>query len=460
VPPDSGESLRLAFVSAPGGSVFMAELLGAVGDAVRALDRPGLEVSTHEGLVSDVLDDRTVAVVVPHEYFVLAPAEDPAVRSRTVAFGVEHPGTEEFETSARESASCAARFEISSDSVAALAARGIEARPFPLGYVAGWDLWQGRPVERDVDVVYLGTSDERRTGILARAAGDLAAVRTELVLPPHEQMTGPRPDFLVGREKWALLARSKVLLNLHRGTKTALEWVRFVEAATNGCAVVTEPADDLGPLRPGTHLLVAEPGDVGRVAAELAADEPRRAALAEAAYDVCRVELDLTAPAAALAEAARRISAGAPPVRVTPPPVPERVQYRAGWLPAPGGGLWPPPDLVPAPLAPRAAPPAPADERRGVVCAPYSTRATSRSATPSTGWRTCCGPTPPWTPCSARRPTATRWSTPCSPTRSGCASASTSPAATSSGAPRSRRWAASPRTRTSRSWSTTTSGCR
>ena len=30
-------------------------------------------------------------------------------------------------------------------------------------------------------------------------------------------MTGPRPDFLVGADKWRLLARSKVLVNLHRG---------------------------------------------------------------------------------------------------------------------------------------------------------------------------------------------------------------------------------------------------
>ena len=148
----------------------MAELLAAVADAVRALGRPDVEVATHDGLVSELVDERTVAVVVPHEYFVLPPAEDPALGARTIAFGVEHPGTEEFETSAEHAAACAARFEISGDSVAELAARGIEARHFPLGYVAGWDRWQRRPVERDVDVVYLGTADERRLAVLARAA--------------------------------------------------------------------------------------------------------------------------------------------------------------------------------------------------------------------------------------------------------------------------------------------------
>lgn len=321
----------------------------------------------HEGLVSDVADAHTVAVVVPHEYFALAPPEDDALGSRTVAFGVEHPGTEEFETSARHTARCAARFEISHDSVTELAARGLEARHFPLGYVAGWDLWQRRPVHRDVDVAYLGTADQRRVGILARAARDLAGLDTELVIPPHEQMTGARPDFLVGRDKWALLARTKVLLNLHRGDKTSLEWVRVLEAVANGCAVVTEPSDDLGPLRPGEHLVVAEPGDIGRVAAELARDEPRRAALAAAAHDLCRRELDLAGPATALVDACLRV-AEAPPVLVTPPAVPAPVHFRAGWLPARDGGAWAPPGLVPAPLLPRPASASAADQRLGVLC--------------------------------------------------------------------------------------------
>ena len=362
MPPYRGETVRLAFVSKPGGSVFMAELLAAVADAVRALDRSDVEAMTHDGLVSEIADERTVAVVVPHEYFLLPPAEDPALGARTVAFGVEHPGTEEFETSALHAAACAARFEISGDSVAELAARGLEAGHFPLGYVAGWDRWRGRPVERDVDVVYLGTADERRLAVLARAARDLAGLHTELLIPPHEQMTGARPDFVVGPAKWDLLARSKVLVNLHRGTKTSLEWVRVLEAIANGCAVVTEPSDDLGPLRPGEHLLVADAEDVGRVAAELAADEPRRAALAAAAYDLCRERLDLAGPAAELVEVALRV-AEAPPAHATTPEVVEPVAHRAAWLPAPGGGPWAPAGLEPAPMRPRPEP-TPTDDGR------------------------------------------------------------------------------------------------
>ena len=144
-----------------------------------------------------------------------------------------------------------------------------------------------------------------------------------------------------------------MLVNLHRGTKTALEWVRVLEAVTNGCAVVTEPSDDLGPLRPGEHLLVAEPDDIGRVAAELARDEPRRAALVEAAHELCRTQLDMAVPAARLVEACREALAAPAPVDLAPTAATEPGHHLAVWLPAAGGGVWAPPGLEPAPLAAR-----------------------------------------------------------------------------------------------------------
>lgn len=347
----------------------MVELLAAVADAVARLGHVGVEVMAHRGLVSEVVDARTVAVVVPHEYYTLAPPEPESLRARTVAFGVEHLGTEEFETYVQYAAGLAGRFETSVTSIEELARRGIAAVHFPLGLVPAQDCRQ-EGMDRDVDVVYLGTADERRIGILAGAARDLAGLRTELVLAPHEQRTATRPDFLAGRDKWALLARSKVLFNLHRGTKSGLEWVRVLEAISNGCVVVTEPSSDLGPLRPDEHVLVAKPDDVGRVAAALARDEPRRAALAEAAHELCRTELDMAVPSARLVDACRQVSAAAPaPVDITPPPLVAPGHHLAVWLPAAGGGAWAPPDLKPAPLATRAATSTPtSDGRLAVLC--------------------------------------------------------------------------------------------
>jgi hypothetical protein len=338
----SGAPLTVAFVSAPGSSVFMEELLVGVGDAVAALGSPEVTVVSHHGLVSDVVDRATVAVVVPHEYAAVAPGEPAEVLARTVAFGVEHPGTSTFRASVRASARVGARFEISQRSLDALAERGLDGTLFPLGHVPRWDVWGGRPVERDVDVAYLGTADPRRLGLLAHSARSLTGLHTELLAPPHEPMTGQRPDFLCGEDKWRLLARSKVLVNLHREDKAALEWVRVLEAMHNGCVVVTEPSTDLGPLRPGEHLLVAEPQDIGIVAAAVARDDALRERIARSAYDLCR-ELDMAAPAAALVEVCRELAARPAPAR--PEPVEHQVRGwtdgvapLAGWLPAAGGG--------------------------------------------------------------------------------------------------------------------------
>ena len=67
--------MRLHFVSAPGGSAFMHELLGVVAHEVSALGpaSPVDEVTVSEGpLPAGDADD--VYVVVPHEYFVVLPA--------------------------------------------------------------------------------------------------------------------------------------------------------------------------------------------------------------------------------------------------------------------------------------------------------------------------------------------------------------------------------------------------
>jgi len=342
----------------------MVELLDAVAAAVRRLEQPGVEVTTHRGLVSQVADGRTVSVVVPHEYYVLAAPEPESLRAGVVGFGVEHPGSAEFETSALHASQLAALLEISPTSVAELERRGIAATHFPLGYVPEWDRWHRRSAVRDVDVVYLGSADPRRMGILSGAAAALAGLRNELVITPHEQVTGLRPDFLAGTDKWELLARSKVLVNLHRGEKTALEWVRVLEAVLNGCVVVTEPSDDLGPLVPGEHVVVAAPGEVGAEAAALVRDDRRRARLAEAAYDLVR-GLDLAQPAALLLQMCERIT---PTPAATNPPVtaPEPLHHPAVWLPAPGGGPPAPPELAPVRLRARPAPTA--DTRLALLC--------------------------------------------------------------------------------------------
>lgn len=286
----------------------MEEILTAVASAVSAVAVPDhLEVITHRGYVSDVADQRTVSVVVPHEYFAVAPPEDEAIHARTVSFGVEHPGTATFEASSRHAAALGGRFEISEESVDELRRRGVSAEHFPLGYVPDWDHWNAAELPRTVDVCYLGTADQRRLAILAANAAHLACVRTELLIPPHEPMTQARPDFVTSGDKWRLLARSTILLNLHREGKTAFEWVRGLEAIANGCLVVTEPSTDLGPLRPGEHLLVADPPQLGAVIRSALQHPDLIAALTRNAYGLCRTQLSMRVQAERLVEVARSL---------------------------------------------------------------------------------------------------------------------------------------------------------
>jgi hypothetical protein len=308
---------HVCFVSADGGSAFMDELLDVVADEVRDL---GADVSTHRGAYP--LDDGTSAyVVVPHEYFVLTPADahpGPDQLSRTIGFCVEHPGNATFETSAQWASQLGGVVDINRDGAAELQRRGIPAHRFVLGYARRWDHWRGdtdRP--RPVNVTYMGTTDVRRNFVLGTQARGLCRWSARLLIPPHEQMTRPRPDFVMGAAKYEHLASSKVLLNLHRGGSRSLEWVRVLEAMCNGCVVVSEQSTDFEPLVPGTHLAFARSRATVAVAAALLANPDRLSELQLRAYEFCKEHLSMRASATRLLELAEALVTG-----VTPPVAP------------------------------------------------------------------------------------------------------------------------------------------
>ncbi len=317
----------------------MAELLEVVGDAVAGV---GGRVSQHVGpFPAD--DGESVYVVVPHEYFVLTPRDQlpaPALLARTVGFCVEHPGTATFATTVAWVACLGAAVAINRDSTEELRRRGFPARRFVLGYSRRWDRWHGDvTAERPVDITYLGTTDVRRDFLLGGQARALSEWRTHLLIPPHEQMTRPRPDFLMGADKHEHLARSRVLLNLHRGGSHALEWVRVLEAMVNGCVVVSELSTDIAPLEPGVHVAFARAHGVVDVAAALLRHPDRLAAMRDAASALCREELSMRDSAVDLVEMTTSLLRRAhptpapplPPV-AEPHPVPETHQPKvAGW---------------------------------------------------------------------------------------------------------------------------------
>ncbi len=324
---------RLRFVSAPGGSAFMHELLTVVAHEVSQLgsDSTVDEVTVSEGPLP-AGGEEDVYVVVPHEYFVVLPSHllpGPAQLARTIGFCVEHPGNETFQTTVRHARQLAACVDINDDSTAELNALGIPAERFVLGYSDRWDRWGGSEAERPHDVIYLGTSDDRRSRLLALDFDVLDDLNVLFAMPPHEPMTKPRPDFFMGDTKLGLLAASKVLLNFHRGDSRSLEWVRVLEAMCNGCVVVSEHSPDIAPLHPGKHLLLGQPRTLVHLARSVLADPSRLAAIRTGCYEMLRTELTMRPAALVLAQLAVDVRSGAPHVQRRPKPLPRQMVWPA-----------------------------------------------------------------------------------------------------------------------------------
>ena len=149
----------------------------------------------------------------------------------------------------------------------------------------------------------------------------------------HRPILGEREgtSFAVGAAKLAALADTRILLNVHRGDEPYFEWARVVEAIANGCVVASETSVGIEPLVPGVHFLMAPFEHLAEQAVALAFDEPRRMAMAEAAYKLTNTELSQTellqaalTEAAVAAKRSARASRSAHRPRRSRPATPQR----------------------------------------------------------------------------------------------------------------------------------------
>jgi len=316
--------MNFCFVSTRRGSHFMTELLAALASAT--------EAAGHSAeLVFDAfppLEEDRRYVVVPHEFDAWGDPSgfpDAAQRARTIALCTENPGTEWFEATYRLAVGFAAAVSINRSSAAELRRRGVRCEHLQLGYCARWDAWhRDESAARAIDVLYLGAADLRRDPLLAGIGAQLWARDCQFLIPPLEPRKWRRPDFLVEDEKYARLAQAKVLLNLHRTTSAALEWMRFLEAICNGCVVVSEPCLDGDPLAAGEHYLEANVEEMAEVVGELLDDPDRLRPLREHAYDFVRRDLPLEPAGASLAALGDELPRN-PPGDAAPPRLAETI---------------------------------------------------------------------------------------------------------------------------------------
>jgi len=167
-------------------------------------------------------------------------------------------------------------------------------------------------VDRDLDVLFLGGKTDRRAARLAGLAPVLWDRDVDLRLFSFSKPVRPgAPGLAFGDDKYRLLARTSVLLNIHRDDVRPgyYEWARMVEAMANGCCIVTEPVAGCEPFIEGEHFIATD--DLEQVVAELLDDEERCRKIGESARRAAMHEFPLSS---ALAPVLEELDSVRPPV--------------------------------------------------------------------------------------------------------------------------------------------------
>ncbi|MGZ7021144.1 MAG: glycosyltransferase, partial [Ilumatobacteraceae bacterium] len=257
-------------------------------------------------------------VVAPHEFFVLSPAAEPdrlRAAAASVCINTEQPGTPFFDLAMTYASRGPVVLDINPFSLDAVHRLGMAAVHLPLGCTPSMDAWGGDHRARQTDIAFMSGRTLRREQFIAGAGGMLWEWRTDLrFFSWHRPILGEAPSFSMGAAKLAALADTRILLNVHRGDEPYFEWARVVEAIANGCVVASETSVGIEPLVPGVHFLMAPFEHLAEQAIALAFDEPRRLAMAEAAYKLATTELSqselLEAALTEAAVAAKRVGRG------------------------------------------------------------------------------------------------------------------------------------------------------
>ncbi len=232
-------------------------------------------------------DGRAALVVAPHEFFplyldcTLPKAAAFEFRRSAIVLNVEQPGSQWFETAVVCARSARAVFDIHESGVRELRRRGLRALHAPLGYA---EHLQAPARERDIDLLFMAVMTPRRADFLSRYAELLSRFRCHIVLARLDTpRTADTPGYVSGEARLALLARSRILLNVHAAASSYFETHRAVLAASNGCVLVSESSVGSEPFRSDLHFVMADISELAARCVSLLDDEPRRMQIGEQA---------------------------------------------------------------------------------------------------------------------------------------------------------------------------------
>ncbi len=294
---------EIAFTLADGQNAFFVELAEALVSELRCLGvrcRVGDEYpEVRPGLVHVFLP--------PHEYVALTGFRpQPALLRRSITISAEQPASGFFEIDLDINRDAGVVYDINPRAVRAYRSEGIACRHLQLGYTGVWDRFQSG--ERDIDIVFIGRSTGRRGQALASYADVFERFRCHLQISDNSRpSTASARDFVAGDPKRELLSRAKVLLNIHGEDEPYFEHLRAVEAICAGCAIVSEHASDIAPLRWGEDLLTGGIGRLGLLCAYLLDNPAVLDRIRRSAYERIREQGQMSVAASLLAKAAAEL---------------------------------------------------------------------------------------------------------------------------------------------------------
>lgn len=164
-------------------------------------------------------------------------------------------------------------WDYSQTNAVALGALGVKVeRVLPIGYVR--ELTRIHfAARRDIDVLFFGSMNPRRQEVVRRLRA--SGLHVEAVFG------------IYGKERDGLIARSKLVLNVHFYEAKVLEIVRISYLLANRCAVLSETSSD--PREDESlagGVAFAEYEDLEKTAHELVNDEERRARLSQLGFEL------------------------------------------------------------------------------------------------------------------------------------------------------------------------------
>jgi len=159
-----------------------------------------------------------------------------------------------------------------------------------MGYHPQFGEWFGG-IERDIDVVFLGsTRDKRRHNIILELNDKLHSKGVNFVIKDGS----PERGYVFGQERTLLLNRSKIMLNIMRQP-----WddpvFRLLLAAPNGAMLLSEKllTTSMGPFQPGEHFAMSNLENIVEAIEYYISNNEERSKIARNAFEFVTKELTM-----------------------------------------------------------------------------------------------------------------------------------------------------------------------